>query len=193
MPMPTSPGVIRAADSRTDRPLLIRRNDLRRALDVKAVNWGVDSDDRATVTRFRTLCTIFRTPAPKLKIGREKLQNKGAAGAFRVSTARHRGRLAGERGGPGEATASDKRGALRKRFGRRPKKLWGQTKVGGGWAVSWRRRSGSWRRLTRVTRRGGIMIPLFPGSRGQGGVDEGTQGGAPRGGRGQGSLGGGVG
>jgi hypothetical protein len=62
--------------------------------------------------RFRIPRTIVRPPAPRLKVGREKLQKKDTANAFRVATARHRERLAGERGGPGEATASDKQEML---------------------------------------------------------------------------------
>jgi hypothetical protein len=72
----------------------------------------VASDHLAIVMRFRILRTIVRPPAPRAKVDREKLQNKDTADSFRAATARHRERLAGERGGPGEATASDKRDML---------------------------------------------------------------------------------
>ena len=90
----------------------IRRKDLRSVLDAGPVNWGVDSDHRAIVMRFRILRTIVRPPAPKVKVDREKLQDKDTADAFRAATARHRERLVGERGGSGEVTASDKRDVL---------------------------------------------------------------------------------
>jgi hypothetical protein len=97
MPTPTTSGVIRAAGSRTRSTIFIRWKDLRSALGAKAVNWGVDSDHRANVMRFRILRTIVRLPAPRVKVDREKLQNKDTAGALRAAT----GSVAPEQGQDG--------------------------------------------------------------------------------------------
>ena len=113
----------------------IRRKDLRSVLAAGPVNWGVDSDHRAIVMRFRILRTIVRPPAPRVKVDREKLQNKDTADAFRAATARNRERLLGERDGPGEATASDKRDVLEEAIRAASEETLGADK--GRWRPGW--------------------------------------------------------